>query len=204
MAYLLTYLLKTIFIFLHFYVSASKFWFRNTSYEIWSYLRALKNYEFFTMTWLGANPAWPWDSWGTSSSRDSGRWITMILIFLLMTLMMVMLLVTTLMLLIRMVMMLKRRRKSVAITFGSQQVVLTCKPWSYFLSPCTSTIIGIIIINVNIITTITIIQGGRSCATARPPVSASGEPQHTRFCREISFDANYALLDALFSSIFSY
>ena len=44
-------------------------------------------------------------------------------------------------------------------------------------------------------------QGGRSCATARPPVSASGEPQHTHFCREMSFVAIYALLDVLFSAI---
>ena len=28
-----------------------------------------------------------------------------------------------------------------------------------------------------------------------------GEPQHTRFCREISFVAIYALLDVLFSAI---
>ena len=37
---------------------------------------------------------------------------------------------------------------------------------------------------------------------ARPPVSASGEPQHTRFCREISFVAIYAHLDVPFSATY--
>ena len=36
---------------------------------------------------------------------------------------------------------------------------------------------------------------------AQPPVAASGEPQHTRFCHEISFVAIYTLLDVPFSAI---
>ena len=48
-------------------------------------------------------------------------------------------------------------------------------------------------------------QGGRSCATARPPVSASaGAPAlagSPSFCHEISFVAICALLDVPFSAI---